>query len=57
MNDFATYSIKNVNEEKKEEGDVISFDDFATRIETTFKDTKDNMYIDTFFKLIDTDQD
>ena len=31
--------------------------EFLNRIESTFKDTKDTIYIDAFFNLIDHDGD
>lgn len=35
----------------------MSFEELKSRIETTYCDTKDTMYIDTYFKLIDEDGD
>ena len=56
-NGFAGYSIRNKTDEKIDEGDVIPSEQLLNRIESTFKDTTDTIYIDAFFKLIDSDSD
>ena len=56
-NGFASYSIKNSIEEVNGSEDVVSFGELGSRIERTYKDTKDSIYTDHFFNLIDTDGD
>ena len=56
-NQFASYAIKSRNEDKENPEDITSFDEFQHRITSTFKDTKDSMYIDAYFNLIDNDGD
>lgn len=54
---FATYAIRSREEDKSNPEDIVSFDQVLNRITATYKDTRDSMYIDAYFHLIDNDQD
>ena len=57
-NGFAGYSLKNNNDAgKKEEEEQLNFGQFVERIESTYKDTKDQIYLEHYFKLMDRDGD
>ena len=54
-NQFASYAIKNPEDEKGD--DVIEIQQLLGRIESSYKDSKDQMYLEKYFKLVDTDED
>jgi Ca2+-binding EF-hand superfamily protein len=56
-NGFAAYCGKNKEDENNNPEDIVTFDEFIGRIESTYKDTKDTIYTEAFFKLIDADGD
>lgn len=56
-NQFIGYAIKSREEDKNNPEDIVSFNEVCSRIESTYRDSKDSMYIEAYFRLIDSDKD
>lgn len=56
-NQFSIHAIRNKSDVPSEQSDRVSFGEMVSRIESTLKDTKDSLYLDEYFRLIDADGD
>jgi Ca2+-binding EF-hand superfamily protein len=56
-NQFSIHSIRNKSDVPNDQSDRVSFGEMINRIESTLKDTKDSLYLEEYFKLIDADGD
>jgi Ca2+-binding EF-hand superfamily protein len=56
-NAFAGYCVRSKSDEKAEDEDLASFEEMAERIDRTYKDVKDPIATNAFFRLIDNDGD